>query len=296
MVARELPSDEVLASWQHVEQRALDLRAAGIPGTLQDLRVRAYLDLLQERDTRDVPARRAPDRPTRPASRTRPATGRSRPPDPPADGPASAGQRPVCPGRSRRLRRLRRPRRLRRLRADRLPVLVLAEVTPGRAWPRWSPSLSPWPPFSAVPKPRRGRRVRPAGRRRRPRPGRRRARHRSTRWCVTALNADGTAAAHGCLPGRRFPPVPGPRARCPPCYIALIPVTRGTLRPRPCRGRLPPQPQAGPPDLRPHCPMHRAGLRPARRPLRPGPHHRLGSGRSHLRVRSRSAMSSSPSV
>ena len=45
MVARELPSDEVLASWQHVEQRALDLRAAGLPGTLQDLRVRAYLDL-----------------------------------------------------------------------------------------------------------------------------------------------------------------------------------------------------------------------------------------------------------
>ena len=28
MVARELPPDEVLASWQHVEQRALDLRAA----------------------------------------------------------------------------------------------------------------------------------------------------------------------------------------------------------------------------------------------------------------------------
>ena len=31
MVARELPPDEVLASWQHVEQRALDLRAAGVP-------------------------------------------------------------------------------------------------------------------------------------------------------------------------------------------------------------------------------------------------------------------------
>ncbi len=31
MVARELPPDEVLASWQHVEQRALDLRAAGCP-------------------------------------------------------------------------------------------------------------------------------------------------------------------------------------------------------------------------------------------------------------------------
>src|SRR6185437_3225663 len=30
VIARELPSDEVLASWQHVEQRALDLRAAGV--------------------------------------------------------------------------------------------------------------------------------------------------------------------------------------------------------------------------------------------------------------------------
>jgi hypothetical protein len=55
MIARELPPDEVLASWQHVEQRALDLRAAGVPGTLQELRVRAYLDLLQETDSRDAP-------------------------------------------------------------------------------------------------------------------------------------------------------------------------------------------------------------------------------------------------
>ena len=37
MIARELPSDEVLASWQHIEQRALDLRAAGVPGTLEEL-------------------------------------------------------------------------------------------------------------------------------------------------------------------------------------------------------------------------------------------------------------------
>jgi hypothetical protein len=56
MVAREMPSDEVLASWQHIEQRALDLRAAGVPGTLRELRVRAYLDLLQERDSRTAPA------------------------------------------------------------------------------------------------------------------------------------------------------------------------------------------------------------------------------------------------
>jgi hypothetical protein len=36
------------------------------------------------------------------------------------------------------------------------------------------------------------------------------ARHPRTRWCVTALNPDGTAAAHGCLPGRHPPPGTGP--------------------------------------------------------------------------------------
>ena len=34
LVAHEMPPHEVLASMQHVEQRALDLRAAGMPGTL----------------------------------------------------------------------------------------------------------------------------------------------------------------------------------------------------------------------------------------------------------------------
>ena len=32
------------------------------------------------------------------------------------------------------------------------------------------------------------------------------ARHPRTRWCVTVVNPDGTAAAHGCLPGRHPPP------------------------------------------------------------------------------------------
>ena len=90
MVARELPSDEVLASWQHVEQRALDLRAAGMPGTLQELRVRAYLDLLQERDSRHLPAGSgaveavtAPDQP-------RPDNGPGGPAPAPAAGPSLA--------------------------------------------------------------------------------------------------------------------------------------------------------------------------------------------------------------
>jgi hypothetical protein len=47
-----MPSDEVLASLQHVEQLALDLRAAGVPGTLQELRVQAYLDEVHDRAVR----------------------------------------------------------------------------------------------------------------------------------------------------------------------------------------------------------------------------------------------------
>ncbi len=38
------------------------------------------------------------------------------------------------------------------------------------------------------------------------------ARHPATRWCITALHPDGTAAAHGCLTGRHPPPGPAPPA------------------------------------------------------------------------------------
>jgi hypothetical protein len=48
---RELPADEVLASFQNIEQRALDLRAMGVEGSLRELKVLAMLDLLQERDS-----------------------------------------------------------------------------------------------------------------------------------------------------------------------------------------------------------------------------------------------------
>jgi hypothetical protein len=54
LMARELPTVDALASWQHIQQRALDLRAAGVTGSLRELRVLAMMDLLQERDTRDT--------------------------------------------------------------------------------------------------------------------------------------------------------------------------------------------------------------------------------------------------
>ena len=49
---RELPSVEALAAMQHISDRARQLRAAGMPGTLEELKVRALLDLLREQDSR----------------------------------------------------------------------------------------------------------------------------------------------------------------------------------------------------------------------------------------------------
>jgi hypothetical protein len=124
MVARELPSDEVLASWQHVEQRALDLRAAGMPGTLRELRVRAYLDLLQEPDSRDIPvdgepARQAQSDATTDLTYLMGLTGKATP-----AGTASA-----------------------------VTVLLPSQARlPGRASRRWSPSRFPGPPCRAGPR------------------------------------------------------------------------------------------------------------------------------------------------
>ncbi len=200
MVARELPPDEILASWQHMEQRALDLRAAGVTGTLRELRVRAYLDLLQERDTRaalgdpdggQATCSAVPDDAARPDARDDghgnggggdgnggpDGNGRG----PAAGGPAGTGGTGTARPGSR----------------DPGPSLAaLVNITVP-----WSTVLGE----SEIPADVGGlglvdaetaRDLMAAS-----------ARHPATRWCVTALNPDGTAAAHGCVSGR--PPPPG---------------------------------------------------------------------------------------
>jgi hypothetical protein len=225
MVARELPSDEVLASWQHVEQRALDLRAAGIPGTLQELRVRAYLDLLQERDSRDRPAGGQASVPDQPA----PGGRSSGPPDPDPGpggpggpggnggnggnggpgGPGGPGCGPGGPG-------------------------GRGGNGPGGPGPRPGPAPAPAPGAGAGPSVAalvtltiplatwQGRSEAPGqadgfglldGDDARDLAAAA-ARHPRTRWCLIALHPDGTAAAHGCLPGR--PPPPGLAGPAPP--------------------------------------------------------------------------------
>ena len=212
MVAREMPPDEILASWQHVEQRALDLRAAGVAGTLQELRVTAYLDLLQERDSRQTQA----GPPGRPEGGDSPG-GDSGPDDSGPDdsgpddsggrggrggadgsGPGPRGHGPAGPGPDGQARPAAR---------DAGPIIaaqVTITVPLGTALGR-----------SEVPGDVAGyglvdaqtaRDLLTAA-----------ARHRDTRWCLTVLNPDGTAAAHGCAAGRHScPPGAGPPGTGPP--------------------------------------------------------------------------------
>ena len=51
IVSFGLPPDEALAADQQITSHALDLKAAGVPGSMDALRVRAYLDALLGQDT-----------------------------------------------------------------------------------------------------------------------------------------------------------------------------------------------------------------------------------------------------
>jgi hypothetical protein len=239
MVARELPSDEVLASWQHVEQRALDLRAAGMPGTLQELRVRAYLDLLQERDSRGLPAGPIPasgggadeasvaDQP--PPGSDPPGAGTDGPDGPDPGGPGPDGpDAPDGPGGNDG--------------PDGNGGHGSGSGGPGsggpggpRPGPATGPSLAALVTITIPAATLQGQSETPGeaggfglldGEDARDLAAAA-ARHPRTRWCITTVNPDGTAAAHGCLPGRPPPPGTGPPVWPSALKIPLIPVARG---------------------------------------------------------------------
>ena len=67
----ELPPDEVLAADQRITWWAHELRQAGLEGGMDQLRARAYLDLLLGKDSRPRPAGRRPPTPS-PAHLDRP--------------------------------------------------------------------------------------------------------------------------------------------------------------------------------------------------------------------------------
>jgi hypothetical protein len=223
MVARELPPDEVLASWQHVEQRALDLRAAGVPGTLEELRVQAYLDLLQERDSRLVPA--DPGDTAEPGGPQEDGSGPGGGSGPSGGGPgggggaADNGPADGAGGNG----------RARRSGQDAGPSLAaLVNITvPWSATTGQPGTLADVAGFGLVDAADTRDLLAAA------------ARDPRTRWCVTMLHPDGTAAAHGCAAGRH-PPPPGPTPGPDPppgmgpqdwidrLHITMTPIARGT--------------------------------------------------------------------
>jgi uncharacterized protein DUF222 len=198
MVAREMPPDQILASWQHVEQRALDLRSAGVAGTLQELRVVAYLDLLQERDSRQTQA----DPPGHPEGGDSPGGdsgpgGSGGPGGAGGSGPGPRGHGPTGPG----------PDGHARPAQDTGPSIaaqVTITVPLGTALEQ-SEVPGDVVGFGLVDAETARGLLAAAGR------------HPDTRWCLTVLNPDGTAAAHGCVPGRhRWPPGTAPPGTAPP--------------------------------------------------------------------------------
>jgi uncharacterized protein DUF222 len=214
IAGREMPSVEVLASMQHVEDRARALRDAGVAGTWEELKVRATLDLLQERDSRLALGEPSPGE----GDPEGPGPGGSGPGGPGPGGPGPGGPGPGDP-------------------------------SPGDPGPKGPPGAAEGPSIGAmiaitVPHAALGGDTGP--------PGEvagfgildhadtrdlvaAAARNPATRWCVTVLNPDGTAAAHGCAAGSRpWPPGDGPPGRMTPRGLLdflnvtnLIPVIRG---------------------------------------------------------------------
>ena len=63
LTGRELPPDEVLAADERITSWARELKAAGLDGGMDEIRARAYLDLLLGKDSRPVASRPATSRP-----------------------------------------------------------------------------------------------------------------------------------------------------------------------------------------------------------------------------------------
>jgi Domain of unknown function (DUF222) len=84
LVGRELPPAEVLAADQRITWWARQLKAAGLDGSMDELRARAYLDLLLDTDSRPA----TPDRPAAEGG-SGPATPDPATPDPATPDPAT---------------------------------------------------------------------------------------------------------------------------------------------------------------------------------------------------------------
>jgi hypothetical protein len=157
----------VLASMQHVEDRARALRDTGMAGTWEELKVRALLDLLQERDSRQTPGESSPGE-SSPGAGGKESDGSGSVPAPPGgSGPGSLGPGGPSIG-------------------AQVTITVPATAMTGDTGPGGEVDG-----FGILDHADTRDLVAAA------------ARNLATRWCVTVLNPDGTAAAHACAIGPR---------------------------------------------------------------------------------------------
>jgi hypothetical protein len=173
-----LPPDEVLEADQRVTARALALRAAGLAGSLGQLRARAYLDTLLGQDS--APTTPAPADPAAPLvsagpDDTQPPAEAPEPPRPATSASPCGPATPVTasPG----------PARQRGLAARLNLTIPLTTLLGLAAEPGHAAGFGPVDPALA-------RQLAAAA-----------TAHPATRCCLTITTDNGQAIGHGCLPG-----------------------------------------------------------------------------------------------
>ena len=214
LAGRELAIEDALASKAHIDALAVMLRRGGLPGTLQQLRVLAFNDLTQGRDPRDRLTSPGPAGPGRTPARTarpqeaRPGTDAGKSTDDASSDGDDDASWDGCPD----MPEWQHERRGTREDDDHhdgpgappgppapFPALINLTVPAGTAY-GWSDApgdIGGWGLTDAGDT----RRLLQAA-----------SMHPRTRWRVTQLAPDGTAAAHGCARGQHPwipPPVTG---------------------------------------------------------------------------------------
>jgi len=182
ITGREMASAEVLAAMQHLEEYARALRTAGMLGTWEELKARALLDLLQGRDSRSAPGG-GPS-----ASGDGAESGGSGPDGPGDSDPDTAGPRHGGPS-----------------------VGALITITvPHTAFGSDNGTGAEVDGFGILDHADTRDLIAAA------------AQDPATRWCLTTLHPDGTAATHNCAAGARpWGTAPGPPGPWPPGSLTL---------------------------------------------------------------------------
>ena len=204
LCGRDLPSADVLAADQRISARARQLRTAGLTGTLDELRARAYLDLLLGRDSTPPQPSSQPGTATPPGespaggppagsppaggpATSNPAAGGPSAGSPPAGGPPASGMFPAAadgPG-------------VPRWAAGGPPGSLAARINvtvPLAALLGLSGTPGEVAAFGPVDADVTRDLIAAAGL------------HPATRWCVTVVGPDGQAIGHGCARGRHPAP------------------------------------------------------------------------------------------